>query len=279
MRWSHAIIMKGRVGERMGKKNRDFDLVRIYKQVQIGKRTFSQIFCFRVMVLGWRPLPFNLSPAPGPKWDVPSSPMHGSWVQPWSSSVKLRLPRKTVLRDASCICHCCFLTLGICSRVLYKYRGGGGCSHIVKAEWDMNICTTPQWYFFRGSHPPELVGSKALSDCPLPLSYDMKLDDRGVIVVRVLTLLFFFRTLTYSSTSLGHSFFFFDVFFWKFLDLFELVINLSVRCTWSRVIICLVGCDGRWGLLLTFTWQIWFATGGVCGIRHHIETNDTAGLG
>lgn len=65
-------------GRENGKKNRDFDLVRIYKQVQIGKRTFSQIFCFRVMVLGWRPLPFNLSPAPGPKWDVPSSPMHGS---------------------------------------------------------------------------------------------------------------------------------------------------------------------------------------------------------
>lgn len=57
MRWSHAIIMKGRVGERMGKKNRDFDLVRIYKQVQIGKKDFLSNLLFP----GYGP---GLAPAP-----------------------------------------------------------------------------------------------------------------------------------------------------------------------------------------------------------------------
>lgn len=153
--WVSCNKMRGR-RERKGKKKRDFDLVRIYRRVQIGVKTFSQIFCFRVMVLGWRPLPFNLSPAPGPKWDVPSSPMHGSLAQPWSSSVKLRLPRKDGPRDASCICHCCFFTLGICSRVLLYVQG---CSHIIKDEWDMVICTTPQWYFpSDGSLPSTGVG-------------------------------------------------------------------------------------------------------------------------
>lgn len=69
---------------------------------------------------GWRPLTFNLSPAPGPKWDVPIISPHAWQLSSYHgrANVKLRLPRKkTVLEMHLASVTAAFTLWKTCSRV------------------------------------------------------------------------------------------------------------------------------------------------------------------